>query len=224
MLSLSNASRRNALDEATLDALERALLDDQGVRCWLVRGEGGHFCSGYDLQALAKLDESDPLPDERIGAVFDVLATRAAATVAFVEGGAFGAGFELACACDFRVAAPSATFCIPPAKLGIVYAPKGIARVAGVVGAGRARNLFLTGRRVPAAEALALGLADELADEARAFALCAELASNAPLAIAGMKRIFRGEAVDRRASFMSDDAKEGRAALLEKRPPKFSGR
>ena len=128
------------------------------------------------------------------------------------------------------MAAKGATFCIPPAKLGIVYAPKGIRRVARVVGLGRARSLFVSGRRVSSDEALAMGLVDAIGPDAEA--LTRELAANAPLAIAGMKKIFRaferGEEpqVDalRRESFVSEDAREGVAALLQKRPPRFSGR
>jgi enoyl-CoA hydratase/carnithine racemase len=227
-LSLSEPARRNALDAPTLDALEAALADAAGVRCWLVRGEGGHFCSGWNLGALGELDPSAPLPDLRIGAVFDALQRCDAPTLAFVEGSAFGAGLELCCACDFRITAPAAVFCIPPAKLGIVYAPKGIARVSAVIGPGRARAMFLSARKVTAAEALGWGLADEVGDEGRALAFARELALTAPLAVAGMKRIFRGELVGidelRRASFHSEDAREGLVAMLEKRPPKFTGR
>ncbi len=227
-LTLSNPGARNALDPETLDQLEAAVADAAGVRCWMLRGAGGHFCSGWNLGALEELKPDGPLPDERIGAVFDQLQRVDAPSVAFIEGSAFGAGFELCFACDFRVAASSAVFCIPPAKLGIVYAPKGIARVASVIGAGRAKYMFLSARRVGADDALHMGIADELGDEARALALANELALTAPLAVAGMKRIFRGEhggiEARRRESFFSEDAKEGLAALLEKRPPKFSGR
>lgn len=227
-LTLDEPARRNALDGETLDALEAALSNRDGVRCWLLRGSAGHFCSGWNLSRLEELTPDAPLPDARIGEVFDALQAADAPTVAFIEGSAFGAGFELACACDFRIAAPSAVFCIPPAKLGIVYAPKGIARVAGVIGQGRARSMFLSARRVGVAEALAMGLADEQGDEARARSFASELALTAPLAVAGMKRIFRGELSGieelRRRSFHSDDAREGLAALLEKRPPKFTGR
>ncbi|MBL8957147.1 MAG: enoyl-CoA hydratase/isomerase family protein [Myxococcaceae bacterium] len=227
LLTLDEPSRRNALDAATLDDLERALGDAKGVRCWLLRGASGHFCSGWNLSSLEALKPDAPLPDERIGEVFDRLQRADAPTVAFVEGSAFGAGFELACACDFRVAASTAVFCIPPAKLGIVYAPKGIARVASVIGQGRARSMFLSARRVSAEQAVAMGLADEVCDEARALAFVAELSLTAPLAVAGMKRIFRGEleGIDdlRRQSFHSDDAREGITALIEKRKPAFKG-
>lgn len=227
-LTLSSPAARNALDPPTLEQLDAALADAAGVRCWLLRGASGHFCSGWNLGALEELDHDAPLPDERIGEVFDRLQRADAPTLAFVEGSAFGAGFELACACDFRIAAPTAVFCIPPAKLGIVYAPKGIARVSAAIGPGRARAMFLSGRRVTADEALRTSLCDELGDEARALAFASELALTAPLAVAGMKRIFRGELEGiealRRQSFHSEDAKEGIAAMREKRPPRFTGR
>jgi enoyl-CoA hydratase len=236
-LTLHTAGRRNAIDEETLHALEQALEDAAGVRCWLLRGAQGHFCSGYDLTALKTLEPHEPLPDARIARAFDRLSEQPAPVVAYVEGSAYGAGFELACACDFRIGHATAVFCAPPAKLGIVYAPKGIRRVARVIGLGRARSMFLSGRKVESGEALGVGLVDELGDEARAVAFCNELAQLAPLAVAGMKRVLhtleggthtREELADiedlRRASFASEDAKEGRAALLEKRAPKFSGR
>src|SRR4051794_12137774 len=102
---LSNPARRNALDTATLDALEVAVADSAGVRCWLLRGEAGHFSSGWNLAALEGLLPTQALPDERIGVVFDALQQCDAPTLAFVEGAAFGAGFELCCTCDLRVAA-----------------------------------------------------------------------------------------------------------------------
>src|SRR5437868_1329849 len=84
------------------------------------------------------------------------------------------------------------TFSMPPAKLGIVYAPEGLARVSALVGSSRARRMFFLAERLGAQEALRVGLLDELRPEAEvaaaADALCAELAAGAPLAIAGMKR------------------------------------
>lgn len=242
-LTIDHPERRNALDDGLLEALAAAVADGAGVRAWLVRGAGeGIFSSGYDLSGLARAEPGVPLPDERIGEVFDALIQHPAPSVALVTGPAFGAGCELSLACDFRVGDAGAVFCMPPAKLGVVYALKGLQRVVDRIGQGRARYLFLTGRRFAADEALRMGLLDvrvPTAAEARteALALCRELAQAAPLAIAGMRRGFallaRGggttdERADyealRRASFGSDDAVEGRAAILAKRAPRFEGR
>ena len=229
-LTLSHAGRKNALDDQALQQLKAALSDAAGVRCWLVQGEGDAFSAGYDLSTLVEVGTDGPLPDDAIGDVFDLLAQSPAPSVAMVKGPAFGAGCELACACDFRVGDASAVFCLPPAKIGVVYAPRGIRRVSGVIGAQRAKRMLLTGVRVAAAEAERWGLLDVLApnaDEAT-MSLAAELAAGAPLAVAGMKQIFAGTTGDfraeRRAAFNSADAKEGRDAFLQRRPPKFSGR
>jgi enoyl-CoA hydratase/carnithine racemase len=221
-LTLSNPARKNALDDVALEQLRAALLTSDPVRCWLVRGGGqGAFSAGYDLSSLTEVGEG-ALPDEAIGDVFDLLAQHPAPSVALVTGPAFGAGCELACACDFRVGDSQAVFCLPPAKIGVVYAARGIRRVAALTGLGRAKWMFLSGARIEAEEARQMGLLDVLA---------------AALAIAGMKQTFsalqrggptaeEGAALEglRRAAFNSADAKEGREAFLARRPPKFSGR
>ncbi len=122
-------------------------------------------------------------------------------SVAVVHGAAFGAGCELACACDFRVGAPDTVLCMPPVRLGVVYAPDGVWRVARLAGLQRARWMFLTAAEVSSAEALAWGLLDVVADDAaaRAHALATTLAAGAPLAMVGLRRTFRalGRAADR---------------------------
>ena len=229
-LTLSHPARKNALDDQALGQLRAALTDAAGVRCWLVQGDGDAFSAGYDLSTLVEVGEAGPLPDDAIGDVFDLLARSPAPSVALVRGPAFGAGCELACACDFRVGDATSVFCLPPAKIGVVYAPRGIRRVSAVVGAQRAKWMLLTGRRVAAAEAAQWGLLDLVSSdaEADANALAAELAGGAPMAIAGMKQIFAGGEGDfravRRAAFNSADAKEGRESFLQRRAPKFSGR
>lgn len=236
-LTLSHPERRNALDAGFLDALEAALRDDAGVRCWLVRAAGeGLFSAGYDLTALNGVPEGTPLPDERLGAVFDRLSTHRVPSVALVTGPAIGAGCELAAACDFRVGSPGARFAMPPARLGVVYALHGLERLVSRVGEQAARRMFLTGRPVDAAAAERIGLLDVLADDAegQALALCAELSGSAPLAVQGMKRglsllhgATEGERAAyerlRRQSFNSADAREGKAAALARRAPRFSG-
>jgi enoyl-CoA hydratase/carnithine racemase len=237
-LTLSHPERKNALDAGFLDALEEALGQGAGVRAWLVRGAGdGVFSAGYDLTALNGFPPGSPLPDERLGHVLDRLTFHPAPSVALLTGLAVGAGCELAAACDFRVGNASARFSMPPAKLGVVYALKGLRRLCSRVGEQAARRMFLTGRPVEAESAARLGLLDVLAvdAEAEAMALCSELAANAPLAVQGMKRGFQllggaseadleGYEVLRRSSFNSEDAREGKDALLGRRVPKFVGR
>ncbi|MDP2276074.1 MAG: enoyl-CoA hydratase-related protein [Archangium sp.] len=235
-LTISHPEKKNALDADFLDALEHVLTKEVGVRAWLLRAQGSVFSSGYDLTALKGFPEGRPLPEVRMGEVFDRLARHPAPSVALVTGPAVGAGCELAAACDFRVGNVSARFSMPPAKLGVVYALKGLQRVASRVGEQAARRMFLTARPVGAEEAARLGLLDVLSDsaEAEAIRLCTEIAALAPLAVQGMKRgfeLFR-EAREqdlaayetlRRVSFNSDDAREGKEALLARRPPKFTG-
>ncbi len=241
VLTLSNPARRNALDDEQVARLDEALASAPGrVRAVLLQGEGGAFCSGYDLNQLTA-PRGDVLPDDTLMACLARLEALPLPSVALVRGAAFGAGFDLAASCDFRMGGEDAFFSMPPARLGIVYSPDGLARAARLVGVARAKNLFLTGRRLDAREAQAWGLLDECLPaqeaEARALALCQTLAAQAPLAVAGMKETFRllaraalsGEEQARlrevRArAFASEDAREGRAAFLEKRPPRFHGR
>jgi enoyl-CoA hydratase/carnithine racemase len=243
VLTLVRPARRNALDDGLIAQLHAALSPGASgsARALLVRGRGGTFCSGYDLTGLGPAAPGGPLPDDALMEALRLLEAHPLPSVALVQGAAFGAGCDLAAACDFRVGAEDAVFCLPPARLGVVYAEAGIARMTRLVGAARAKNLFLTGRRLEAPEALAWGLLDECQPaaeaEARALALCELLARGAPLAVAGMKETFRllarpGLAAEdaerlralRAEAFGSDDAREGRAAFLEKRPPRFSGR
>lgn len=238
VLTLSHPERKHAIDTGYLDALEVALAHGAGVRAWLVRSVGeGIFSAGYDLTGLNGFPEGTPLPDERIGIVLDQLMHHPAPSVALVTGAAIGAGCELAVACDFRVGNGAARFSMPPSKLGVVYALKGMARLTSRVGEQAARRMFLTGRAVDAEQAARLGLLDVLASdaEAQALALCTELALNAPLAVQGMKwglELLNGAsdaqlseyARLRRASFNSEDSREGKEALLGKRMPRFSGK
>ncbi len=243
VLTLSHPERRNALTPALLDELAAVYGPgaSPGVRAFVLRGAGGKaFCSGYDLDALAPAGEGE-LPDDAIQRTLALLEAHPAPTVACVEGAAYGAGFELATACDVRVAAASARFCLPPARLGVIYAPEGLARLASLVGMGQARRLALTACVVDASEAKSIGLLELLVPEGQspdavARALAESFAAGAPLAVSGMRQVFaslaRGPLDDaerarlralRRAAFNSEDVREGRAAFLEKRQPVFKG-
>lgn len=241
VVTLVNPARRNALDDRLLALLDAALSPSPEVRAFLVRGAGGTFCSGYDLTNLGPPAPDGRLPDDPLMAFLSRLERHPVPSVALVQGAAFGAGFDLASACDFRVGTPDTVFCMPPARLGLVYSVDGMARAARLVGLARAKALFLTARKLDGPTALAWGLLDEChpaeGAEGAALALCRTLASHAPLAVAGMKEVLgllgqpslseearaRARAL-RTEAFGSEDAKEGRAAFLEKRPPRFQGR
>lgn len=244
LLTLDNEAKRNAVDPDFLAALVAACeeADRDGTRCIVLTGRGEKaFCSGYDLGELAQLRPEDPLPDAALQVALSALEHAKAPVIAAVNGAAYGAGAELAAACDLRIASANATFSLPPAKLGIVYAPPGLQRFVELVGLSRARRLFYTGEAVPAQRALEMGLVDEVVEAGRALdaarELAARIAANAPIAVQGMKRIFllmrqrelpvaaaaEVEAL-RRSSFHSEDAKEGLLALRQKRPPRFRGR
>jgi enoyl-CoA hydratase len=246
ILTLDNPTKRNALDFASLSELEAACAGAarDGVRCLVFRGAGDKaFCSGFDIAAIPTGPQDGDRPDLAVERAMEAVEAVPCPTIAFLNGAAFGAGAELAATCDLRVAQPGVQIGMPPAKLGVVYAPAGLRRFLHLVGPARARELFFTGRPVDAASALAMGLVDRLvpADqaEAAALALAAEIAGNAPLAVHGMKRVLRlleaaaergftaaerEEIAElRRRAFESDDVREGRAAFLEKRPPRFRG-
>jgi len=242
-LCLSRPARLNALHDPMLAALsvelDRAAFD--GVRALVLRGEGDRaFSAGYDLTALPAVS-AGPLPDAALEATCQKLDALACPVIALVNGHAFGGGLELCARCDLRIGVTGAKLGMPPAKLGIVYAPRGLARFWALLGPSGARRLFLTGEPLTAEQALSLGLLDEVhptlaGAAARAFELASAMAANAPLAVSGMRRIF-GElersllgAIDdtaldaiRRQAFGSDDAREGREAFLQKRTPTFTG-
>jgi enoyl-CoA hydratase len=247
ILTLDNPQKRNALDFASLSELRDAcaVAAQDGVRCLVFRGEGDKaFCSGFDIAAIPTGPQEGDRPDLAVERTMEAVEAVPCPTVAFLNGAAFGAGGELAVTCDLRVARPGVSIGMPPAKLGVVYPPGGLRRFLSLVGPARTRELFFTGRSVDADEALAIGLVDRVvphdAAEAAVLALAEEIARNAPLAVQGMKRIVRllessaergftgaereEVAALRRRAFESDDVAEGRAAFLEKRPPRFTGR
>ena len=239
VVTLDRPASRNALTPALLDAMAAALGPAPAVRALVLEGEGKAFSAGYDLDCLEADAAAGRAPDARIQEVLRLLEDHPAPSVAVVQGAAFGAGCELACAADLRVAGADAVFCLPPLKLGIVYAPDGLWRLCRLLGFQRAREMVLTGRTVTAEEARAWGLVDrlELDPVAAGRMLADELAVAAPLAVSGTRLALRRlgrpplsetdraelEAL-RAQAFASADGAEARAALRERRRPRFRGR
>lgn len=161
-LSLDRPERGNALGpelvEALAEAFDGALA--AGARLVVLRGEGRHFCTGFDLAGLEDLTDGDLLL--RMVRIEELLARIHAApvtTLAIGSGRSFGAGADLFAACDRRIAVAGASFAFPGPAFGLVL---GTARLAGRVGRDRARAILLEGAELPAAAALACGLATAL--------------------------------------------------------------
>ncbi len=241
-VTLARPDRRNALDPEHLQALARALDEAaaaEGVRAIVITGQGTAFCSGYDLGVPLSAQEQTP-PDALVVQTMAVVRACPLPVVARVNGPAFGAGLELAISCDVRVASEQASFCLPPARLGIAYAPDGLARLAGLVGTSTARRMVFTAEVVPASRASEIGLVDELVDpaalDARVEAIVSAMADTAPLAVRAMKRTFnaleakldgavrQAAESDRLRCYASEDAAEGLLAFAERRAPLFHGK
>lgn len=245
-LKIARPERRNALDAEHLRLLATALEEaacTPAVRVVVITGEGGAFCSGYDLGTpLTPQHDADPgaAPDELVVRTMALVRACPLPIVARVNGPAFGAGLELAVSCDLRVASTNASFCLPPARLGIAYSSEGLARLASLVGTASARRMTFTAQVLQAHEARRLGLVDELVEpdflDDAVDALAGRIAEAAPLAVRAMKRTLnalepklteaqRAAAEEaRHACYASDDAAEGLRAFREKRPPRFTGR
>ena len=247
VLVLDNPAKRNALDFRALDELAAACADAarDRVRCLVLRGAGEEaFSSGFDLAEMGQVNGRGERPDEAVERAAEALEAVACPTVAFLNGPAYGGGFELAATCDLRVAREGILLGLPPAKLGVVYPEGGLRRFLQLVGGARTRELFFSGRPIDAHVAQGWGLVNRLLPaegaEGAALALAEEIARNAPLAVQGMKRILRllesaherglsgaerGEIAElRRRAFESEDILEGRRAFAERRPPSFQGK
>jgi enoyl-CoA hydratase/carnithine racemase len=231
----SRPERLNAWDRAALTALGEALAQagESDARAIVLFGEGGSWSAGDDLRETSTLT-----PEEWARAVgsFNRLTREVVAApqpvLAAVDGVCVGGAFELAFACDVRVASLSSRFGCPEVSIGL-----SISNGFSALMPRAARRLVLTGELVGAEEALRLGLVDVLADdvEEEARSLAARIARLAPLALAGSKRLLDEaerealeRALDREAAlcarlFETADAREGLAAFLEKREPRFRG-
>ena len=248
-LTISNPAKRNALDHPILDAISATLAElsaaDSPARCVMVTGAHGMFSAGYDIGEIP--DEEFEERAERLVAhpftlAIDALEAFPYPTLAALPGHTIGGGLELALACDLRVAQEGIKLGMPPAKLGLVYSHTGLRRFIDAIGAARTRELFLLGRYIDAATALAWGLVNRVAGaeqlEHVALELAGELAGNAPLSQTGNKRVIAAllraegalpadveeELIElRRASFASQDLREGMRAFAERRAARWRG-
>jgi enoyl-CoA hydratase/carnithine racemase len=239
--TLNAEARRNALSRQMvgelLAALERVSQKGSGVRAVLVTGAGDKaFCAGADLKERSTMSE----PEVRtflgqLKATMRGFEKADCIFVAYLNGGAFGGGTELALSCDLRVMSPAAELGLTETSLGIIPGAGGTQRLSRLVGKGRAKDLILTARKVGAEEALRLGVVDRIGDLKTARELVAQIGKNAPLALGAAKHaIDDGLSLDLDAALElehrayevtlhSEDRKEGLKAFAERRPPVYRG-
>lgn len=246
MVTLNRPDHRNAMTPELLDAFSQAIdeaREDRGIRCLVITGKGRCFSAGADLRSsLQRTDLGEPSREtsfamyEPFLKVLDVEVP----VVAAMNGHTVGGGFGLTLLADIRIANVDAKYGVNFARLGI-HSGLGISYVLPrLVGPAHASELLFTGRLIRGSEALRIGLVThaEEADEVlpTALELARAISSSAPMAVQQMKAsIRRGlrweireaaleEAALQAASLGTDDAKEGVAAILEKREPEFRGR
>ena len=242
---IGRAAKLNALTRPVLEGLAATLdaLEGRGARLLVVTAEGERAsCAGTDLAELQGLDGDARMAKTAMARELLVRLSRSpVVSVAAVNGLAFGGGLELAMACLLRIVAPHATLSLPEIRLGLLPAYAGTQLLPAIVGPARALEIMLTGRALAAEEALSIGLVHRIAapgvpllDQALAFGR--EVVRWSPDAIAAIRRCVAAagptmsdaglavEDAEVRAVFDGPDAREGVAAFLEKREPRFGGR
>jgi enoyl-CoA hydratase len=234
----------NALNRALLAEFSQALdaiAADEAVRVLILTGAGEKaFVAGADISELATYSALQAKNFSRAGhAVIAKLQELPIAVIAAVNGFALGGGSEIALACDFIYAAETATFGLPEINLGLIPGFGGTQRLPRLIGANRAKELIFTGRMVPAAEAVQIGLVNRLFPAAalmeETLKTAKAVAAKGRVALRAAKQaINRGLNVDLvtgcqievdafALALASPDAKEGTAAFLEKRKAVFKG-
>jgi enoyl-CoA hydratase/carnithine racemase len=251
-LTLARPGKRNAQNPVMwqeLADLGAALLADETLRCLVVAGEGPSFSAGIDLvEGLAGMVAEwteGPLDEDTLEAglaaagTFRWIPELGCPSVAAVRGHAYGAGLQLALACDFRVFANDAKVGLTETRYGILPDMGATVRLPRIVGESRARELILLGEVIDAPEALRIGLANRVVDEreleSAAAELAARLAAQPPLAVRGARRAidaawhrdpddsFRVAVEEQIRCLASDDFKEARHAMIEGRAPQWRG-
>ncbi len=245
VVTLNRPERMNAVSmnllQSLLETLD-AVASDPSIRVVIMTGAGDRaFCAGADLKErkfMTGAQTRDFL--RRIRYAFSRLETLDRPTIAAVNGLALGGGCELALTCDIRVMSETAAMGLTETRLAIIPGAGGTQRLSRLVGKGRAKEMIFTGRKVPAQEALQIGLCERVSPPARLMATCLELAEEmclaGPLALTQAKfAIDKGYDVDLNTGLdieskayevllPTEDRREALKAFQEKRKPHFLGK
>jgi enoyl-CoA hydratase/carnithine racemase len=233
-LRISNPEKRGALDHELLDALADTVRGLE-ARCLLLTGTGKMFSAGYDIGTFDESqfeEQAEKLVAHPFHAAIEALEAFPYPSVAALNGHAIGGGLEVALSCDIRIAARGIKMGMPPAKLGLIYSHTGLQKFIEVCGVANTNE-----------RGYEMGLVNAVVEpddlEQAGLDLAAEIGANAPLSLAGNKRVIselrthpgrlpeelEKELVELREScFRSEDFREGVQAFAEKRKPEWRGR
>lgn len=242
LVRIHRPEKRNALDQATREALVDALEEGvkAGARALVLTGTEKSFASGADLAEMRERSVSEQRDYLHPPRLYEQIEALPAPVIAAINGFALGAGLELALACDVRIAARSAKLGAPEVRLGLIPGGGGTQRLPRLVGMGEAMRMVLTGEILEAQQARERGLVQAIVDrdelEQEALELAGRMARWSPIALANAKKALQQawrrplqEGLSREVdafcdAFASRDAKEGIDAFLEGREPTFDGR
>lgn len=237
---LDRPDQRNAMNLEMKRLLASSMAElnaDPQVRVIVLTGNGPSFCAGNDLREGSTHIEGHALMAQR-ERITTALERVTKPVIAAVNGAAYAGGFELALACDLRVASTAATFCLSEVRIGSIPGGGGTQRLPRTVSSAVAARMIFTGQPVSGEEAYRTGLVSDLyaPDEfsEKVSELANVIAANAPLALIAAKRALRGGLEDTEGLAlertlwetvaMTEDYRESRAAFREKRPPNFQGK
>lgn len=242
---LNRPGQINAINDDIRRGVPAALAEldaDPDIRVIVIRGEGERgFCAGADIKERRGAETSQQVRQRMQGARWiEALDRTAKPVIAAIHGFCMGGGLELALACDIRFASSDAVLSLPETGLGLIPGGGGTQRLPRIVGPGRALDILLTGSRMNAAEACAIGLVTRVASapdalRAEVRALAEQIASKPPVATAYVKQAARAAieldlkaGLDRELDLFAllapmHDVKEAALAFREKRAPRFSG-